>query len=79
MSPAPVAARVTGLVKTFGAARALDGITAELPTGRILGLVGPDGAGKTTLIRLLAGLMEPTSGTVEVLGPAPRAEDRPAA
>ena len=84
MSPAPArdgepaaatpAARVTGLVKTFGATKALAGITAELPTGRILGLVGPDGAGKTTLIRLLAGLMEPTAGAVEVLGRTPRAE-----
>ena len=84
MSPAPArdgepaaatpAARVTGLVKTFGATKALAGITAELPTGRILGLVGPDGAGKTTLIRLLAGLMEPTAGAVEVLGRTPRVE-----
>ena len=84
MSPAPArdgepaaatpAARVAGLVKTFGATKALAGITAELPTGRILGLVGPDGAGKTTLIRLLAGLMEPTAGAVEVLGRTPRAE-----
>ena len=68
------AARVVGLVKTFGAVKALAGISAELPPGRILGLVGPDGAGKTTLIRLLAGLMEPTAGTVEVLGRTPRAE-----
>jgi len=84
VSPAPArdgepaaatpAARVAGLVKTFGATKALAGITAELPTGRILGLVGADGAGKTTLIRLLAGLMEPTAGTVEVLGRTPRAE-----
>ena len=84
MSPAPAgdgepaaatpAARVAGLVKTFGATKALAGITAELPTGRVLGLVGPDGAGKTTLIRLLAGLMEPTAGTVEVLGRTPRVE-----
>jgi ABC-2 type transport system ATP-binding protein len=68
------AARVAGLVKRFGATTALDGVSAELPSGRILGLVGPDGAGKTTLIRLLAGLMEPSAGTVEVLGRAPRAE-----
>ncbi len=72
-APATPAARVVGLVKTFGVANALAGISAELPPGRILGLVGPDGAGKTTLIRLLAGLMEPTAGTVEVLGRTPRA------
>jgi ABC-2 type transport system ATP-binding protein len=68
------AARVTGLTKTFDATRALDGVSAGLPAGRIVGLVGPDGAGKTTLIRILAGLMEPTRGTVEVLGRTPRAE-----
>jgi ABC-2 type transport system ATP-binding protein len=67
------AARVVGLVKTFGAVKALAGVSAELPPGTILGLVGPDGAGKTTLIRLLAGLMQPTAGTVEVLGRTPRA------
>src|SRR6201998_2532623 len=68
------AARVSGLVKDFGATRALDGISATLPTAKILGLVGPDGAGKTTLIRLFAGLMAPTAGTVEVLGRTPRGE-----
>ena len=77
-TPAPpaaalAAARVVGLVKTFGTATALAGVSAALPPGSILGLVGPDGAGKTTLIRLLAGLMEPTAGTVEVLGCTPRA------
>jgi len=68
------AAQVTALVKSFGATVALAGISAQLPPGKILGLVGPDGAGKTTLIRLLAGLMAPTSGSVEVLGRTPRAE-----
>lgn len=69
-----IAARVVDLGKQFGDVTALAGISAQLPTGRILGLVGPDGAGKTTLIRVLAGLMDPTEGTVEVLGRKPSAE-----
>jgi ABC-2 type transport system ATP-binding protein len=73
-APPRPAAKVTALVKSFGATRALDGISATLPAGKILGLVGPDGAGKTTLIRLFAGLMAPTAGTVEVLGRTPQAE-----
>jgi ABC-2 type transport system ATP-binding protein len=68
------AAKVVALRKDFGSVQALAGISAELPVGRILGLLGPDGAGKTTLIRLLAGLMEPTGGSVEVLGRKPSAE-----
>src|ERR1700758_4854833 len=73
-SPKQPAARVSALVKSFGATRALDGISATLPAGKILGLVGPDGAGKTKLIRLFAGLLTPTAGTVEVLGRTPQAE-----
>jgi ABC-2 type transport system ATP-binding protein len=72
--PTRPAAKVSALVKSFGTTRALDGISATLPAGRILGLVGPDGAGKTTLIRLFAGLMAPTAGRVEVLGRTPQAE-----
>jgi len=72
--PTRPAAKVSALVKSFGTTRALDGISATLPAGRILGLVGPDGAGKTTLIRLFAGLMTPTAGRVEVLGRTPQAE-----
>ena len=51
---APPAARVVGLVKRFGTSTALGGITAELPARRILGLVGPDGAGGFTQTTLAA-------------------------
>ena len=47
---------------------AIDNLTLQLPQGEVIGLVGPDGAGKTTLIRLLLGLLEPTEGTISVLG-----------
>jgi ABC-2 type transport system ATP-binding protein len=67
----PVAA-LSGVSQRFraggGIITALDGITAALQSGRITGLVGPDGAGKTTLIRLLTGLLPPDAGTVTVLG-----------
>jgi ABC-2 type transport system ATP-binding protein len=65
-------ARADGIVKRFGAGTpALDGVGLAIEPGRITGLVGPDGAGKTTLIRLLAGLMAPDAGRVEVLGRSP--------
>src|SRR5688572_378914 len=73
-APETVAARVTALSKRFGDVVALSDVSAELPAGVILGLVGPDGAGKTTLIRVLAGLMDPDGGSVEVLGRKPSAE-----
>jgi len=47
-------------------APALDHLTASIQAGRITGLVGPDGAGKTTLMRLLAGLLKPTTGTIHI-------------
>lgn len=47
---------------------ALDHISAVIPKGKIVGLAGPDGAGKTTLIRLIGGLLKPTSGTIRVTG-----------
>ncbi|NOV18461.1 ABC transporter ATP-binding protein [Ensifer adhaerens] len=61
--------RISGVVKRFGErAPALDQIDGEILGGRITGLVGPDGAGKTTLIRLMTGLMLPDEGKVDVLG-----------
>jgi len=68
----PPVARAEGVVKRFGEGEAaLDGVAISIAAGEITGLVGPDGAGKTTLIRILAGLMKPNGGSVEVLGGAP--------
>ncbi|MBB3655017.1 ABC-2 type transport system ATP-binding protein [Rhizobium sp. BK650] len=61
--------RLTDVTKRFSdGPAALDSVSGEVKRGAITGLVGPDGAGKTTLIRLMTGLMLPDSGTVEVLG-----------
>jgi ABC-2 type transport system ATP-binding protein len=60
---------------TSTGAPALDAVSIDVVAGRMTGLVGPDGAGKTTLIRLLTGLLVPDGGSVEVLGaPAERAD-----
>jgi ABC-2 type transport system ATP-binding protein len=56
------------LVKTFGSLRAVDGLNLEVRAGEMIGLVGPDGAGKTTAIRLMVGALEPTSGQIRVAG-----------
>jgi ABC-2 type transport system ATP-binding protein len=58
---------VTGLVKTFGATRALDGLDLAVRTGEVHGFLGPNGAGKTTTIRILLGLMRADGGTVRLL------------
>ena len=64
-----------GLVMRFGKGReavtALDGVDAVIPAGRITGLVGPDAAGKTTLMRIMAGLMPPSEGRVNLFGQSP--------
>jgi len=59
------------LVRRFGKNEAVKGISFTIPRGELYGLVGPDGAGKTTTLRMLAGLVRPTSGTVRVLGMDP--------
>src|SRR5215208_5294267 len=56
------------LVKTFGTFRAVDGLNLQVRAGEMVGLVGPDGAGKTTAIRLMCGALKPTSGMVRVAG-----------
>jgi ABC-2 type transport system ATP-binding protein len=74
----PPVARAQGLTKRFakGGALALDGVDLAVVPGQMTGLVGPDGAGKTTLIRMLAGLIEPDAGTIEVFGAPAAAADR---
>jgi len=70
----PPAVELAGVRKRFGRVEALRGITARILPGRLTGLVGPDGAGKTTLMRLLAGLMDPTEGSIRVAGCDPVTE-----
>lgn len=62
------AIEATGLTKHFGDIRAVDGIDLRVEPGEIFGLVGPDGAGKTTTIRMLAAILPPGGGTARVLG-----------
>ncbi len=59
---------VTNLTKRFGDFTAVDSINFEVRRGEIFGFLGPNGSGKTTTIRMMLGLMKPTSGTVDVLG-----------
>lgn len=59
---------VDGLTKTFPGVRAVDSLSFDVRAGEIFGLVGPDGAGKTTTLRMLAGIMPPDSGRATVAG-----------
>src|SRR5437660_9516342 len=69
MSEAPQAAIVaSGLTKSFPGVRAVDHLSFDVHAGEIFGLVGPDGAGKTTTLRMLAGVMPPDEGSVVVAG-----------
>jgi ABC-2 type transport system ATP-binding protein len=67
----PAAISVSGLVKTFGRTRALDGLELTVRSGEVHGFLGPNGAGKTTTIRVLLGLLRADAGRVELLGGDP--------
>ena len=62
---------ISGLVKTFGPTRALDGLDLEVRTGEVHGFLGPNGAGKTTTLRILLGLLRSDAGRAELLGGDP--------
>ena len=71
-----VAIRADNVVRDFGAVRALDHLSLEVPAGIVFGFLGPNGAGKTTAIRTFLGLVQPTEGRAT---PAARRAARPAA
>ena len=60
--------KIENLVKTFGAKRAVDGISFTVERGEVLGFLGPNGAGKSTTMRMITGFMPPTSGKVSIGG-----------
>ena len=68
-----VAVKITNLRKSYGQIQAVRGINLEVVKGEIFGLIGPDGAGKTTTFQILAGVMEATSGGTEIFGRPARA------
>src|ERR671912_1226845 len=58
--------RIENLVKSFGAKRAVDGVSFAVERGEVLGFLGPNGAGKSTTMRMITGFMPPTSGRIKV-------------
>jgi ABC-2 type transport system ATP-binding protein len=64
----PLAIEASGLVKSFGDTRAVDGVDLSVRSGSVYGVLGPNGAGKTTTIRMLATLLKPDAGSARVLG-----------
>src|ERR1700729_541611 len=64
----PLAVQTAGLTKRFGERTVVDDVALEIPQGAVCGFVGPNGAGKTTTIRMLLGLVRPTSGSGTILG-----------
>src|SRR5215218_4257190 len=67
-SPVDLAVRASGLVKTFGDLRAVDGIDLEVRRGEVFGVLGPNGAGKTTMLQMLATLLPMDGGEAQIFG-----------
>src|SRR5580704_19048261 len=67
MADAAPAIEIRDLRKLYGAKAAVDGLSLTVPRGTFFGFLGPNGAGKSTTIRMLTGLIPPTSGSIELL------------
>ena len=76
VSPATTLVEATGLRMTYGATTALDGLDMTLAPGQIVGLLGENGCGKTTLLKILAGVLAGYSGDVRIAGHAPGPESK---
>ena len=68
MSSTDIAVRLRGLCRSFGAVAAVHPIDLDIPRGDFLAILGPSGCGKTTLLRMVGGFVEPTTGRIEVNG-----------
>jgi drug efflux transport system ATP-binding protein len=76
MSPDAGAIRFDAVTRRYGTVKAIDTLTFDVRAGEMFGLIGPDGAGKTTTIRLTGGLLRPDAGRIRVFGRDPVAEHR---
>jgi ABC-2 type transport system ATP-binding protein len=68
MPPQQPAVLTVDLSKRFGTVTAVDRLNLSIPKGSLFGFIGPNGAGKTTTLRMLAGLLAPSSGQIRLLG-----------
>ena len=76
MNKSQAAVELAGVTKRFGGIVAVDGLTITVERGEILGLLGPNGSGKTTTLNMILGLLSPTSGSIQVLGKDMSREER---
>ena len=70
------AVMLENVVKRYPLTRALDGVNLTIESGKVVGLLGHNGSGKTTMLKIIAGLRTPTSGQVRVFGMAPGLETK---